>query len=158
MTLVYLGVGSNVGNRSKNIDQARDFLKSAGVPVRRTSPVYETEALCRPGQTMPAFLNAVFEIETLFPPDELLQKMEDVERAMGRDQKENWQPRIIDLDLLLYGDTVLDTETLKVPHPSLAQRWFVLKPLADLAPDLNHPVLKTTIKELLCNFLSIRPM
>ncbi len=169
MTKVYVGVGSNVGDRSGNVDLARFYLEKKGIQVKRTSPLYETEAICKgggsgeksaqpsPAQTMPKFLNGVFEIETDLLPEALREELEHVERLCGRNRKGDWQSRTMDLDILIYGDKVFDSQRLKVPHPAIEKRWFVLKPLADLAPDLVHPILKTTIKEILCNFSSIPP-
>ena len=139
--IAYIGAGANTGDRRGNIEQAKDLLEKGGIRVVRMSPLYETEAECRPGQRMPPFLNGVLELETDLDPMGLLERLEAVERAMGRYHKGTWQPRAIDLDILFYGDLVMETERLKIPHPEAAKRWFVLKPLSDLAPDLVHPVL-----------------
>lgn len=159
MKSIFLGVGSNLGDREKNLDQARQKLEREGIRVCRTSPVYETEALCRfeNKRKMPKFLNAVFELETNLMPDQLLEALEGIEKKMGRKQKGNWKPRPIDLDILFYGDQVVESPRLRIPHPEIANRWFVLKPLSDLAPDWMHPISKKTIKELLCNSLSTQP-
>lgn len=149
MTVVYIGVGANTGDRQGNIEMAAVLLEKKGIRVTRVSPIYETEAVCKPGQRMPPFLNAAFEIETGLEPEALRELLEGVERAMGRYHKGGWQPRPIDLDILFYGDRVIDSERLKVPHPDAATRWFVLKPLSDIAPDLVHPVLKRTVRDLL---------
>lgn len=146
--LIYIGAGSNLGNRQENIQKARSFLNQKSMRVLRVSPLYETEALCRPGQTMPAFLNGVFEVETNLDPEELLSRLEQIEKSMGRIKKGDWQPRSIDLDILLYGDQVIFTDRLKIPHPGMDKRWFVLKPLSDLAPDLVHPVGHKSIQEM----------
>jgi len=159
--LAYVGVGSNLGNRQENIQKAQSLLNQKSIRVLRVSPFYETEALCRPAQTMPAFLNSVFEIETDLVPEDLLLQLEQVEKNMGRIKKGDWQPRTIDLDILLYGDQVISTDRLKIPHPEMEKRWFVLKPLSDLIPEFKHPnpMIGKTIKEiLLCNFSSIQPM
>ncbi len=159
MTLAYLGVGSNLGDRKKNIDEARVLLKKNGVMIKRISPLYETDAVVKGNQSMPEFLNGVFEIETKKEPMELLTLLEEVEKELGRRQKGDWGPRTIDLDLLFYGDSVIDSKRLQVPHPEIPNRWFVLKPLSDLAPDFVHPVLRKTIKELiLCNSSSTPQM
>ncbi len=154
---IFIGAGSNLGDRAASIDQAKVLLAKAGIVIVGSSPVYETPALTRLGAKMPDFLNAVLEVRTDLAPLELLDTLESVERTMGRQHKGDWAPRTIDLDLLLYGDMVLQSPRLILPHPGMADRWFVLKPLADLAPDVMHPLKKKTIKELLCNFLSIPP-
>lgn len=151
MPLVYIGVGSNIGDRYGQIDTARFFLEKKGITIKRVSPLYETEAVCKPGERQPKFINGVFEAETDLSPEALLDLLEQVERNMGRFRKGDWTPRTIDLDILFYGDRVVDSPRLKIPHPEIADRWFVLKPLSDLAPDLLHPVLKKTVKELLEN-------
>ncbi len=149
MAVIYIGVGSNQGDRHENIQRSRLRLGDAGVNVRRVSPLYETAAECKPGQSAPNYLNAVFEAETLLDPEDLLDALEKVERDLGRRSKGDWAPRSIDLDILLYADRIVETDRLKIPHPEMAGRWFVLKPLADLAPDVVHPGLKKTIRELL---------
>jgi 2-amino-4-hydroxy-6-hydroxymethyldihydropteridine diphosphokinase len=151
MVLVYIGVGSNIGDRYGQIDTAQFFLEKKGIAIKRVSPLYETEAVCKPGERQPKFINGVFEIETDLAPEPLLDLLEQVEKNMGRFRKGDWTPRTIDLDLLFYGDQVVDSPRLKIPHPEIARRWFVLKPLSDLAPDFLHPILKKTVKELLEN-------
>ncbi|MBI2083565.1 MAG: 2-amino-4-hydroxy-6-hydroxymethyldihydropteridine diphosphokinase [Deltaproteobacteria bacterium] len=151
MTIIYIGVGSNIGDRHQNIERARQLLITGGIAVKRVSPLYESKAICRPGETMPDFLNGVFEIETNLSPEDLLDKLEAVERELGRKEKGNWQPRTIDLDLLLYGNEVIQTKRLKVPHPDIEKRWFVVKPLVDLNPKLMHPTLKKRMEELYAN-------
>ena len=156
--LVYIGVGSNQGDRHENIEGSRRRLDDSGAHVRRVSPLYETEAELRTGQPgQPEFLNGVFEVETGLDPERLLDLLETIERELGRTKKGDWSPRPIDLDILLYEDRVVATDRLTIPHPELAGRLFALKPLADLAPDVVHPVLKKTIKELLWNFSSTPP-
>lgn len=158
MCLAYLGIGSNLGNRQKNIEKSKILLEAKKIRVLRTSPLYETEALCRLGQTMPDFLNGVFEVETFYVAEELLSKIEEVEKEMGRISKGDWASRVIDLDLLFYGSEIVNAPRLKIPHPEIENRWFVLKPLSDLIPEFKHPVIGKTIKEILCNFSSIQRM
>ena len=131
----YLGVGSNLGDRRGFIEQSRQKLEKNEVYVLRTSPLYETEALCKPGETMPAFINGVFEVETSLSPENLLGVLKNIEKEMGRESKGDWKPRPIDLDILLYGDLVIDTPDLKIPHPEIQKREFVLRPLKDLLGD-----------------------
>lgn len=156
--IVYIGVGSNQGDRHENIERSRSRLGQSGAHVRRVSPLYETQALLKPGQpSQPDFLNGVFEVETVLDPERLLDLLETIERELGRTGKGDWSPRTIDLDILLYENLVLDSPRLKIPHPEMTRRGFVLKPLADLAKDVVHPVLKKTIKEILWNFSSTPP-
>ena len=151
MTIVYLGVGANVGDRRGNIDSAQFYLEKKGIVVKRTSPLYETEAvsLSPSSEKMPPFMNGVFEVETELQPEELLRATEEIERALGREHKGDWKPRPIDLDILLYNERVVNTGRLQIPHPEMAKRWFVLKPLSDLIPDFVHPHFKISVKEML---------
>lgn len=135
--IAYLGVGSNLGDRVAFINQSRKKLEESGIRVLRTSPLYETEALCKPGQTMPPFMNGAFEIETSLSPEQLLEVLKKIEKDMGRESKGDWKPRPIDLDILLYDDLIIDTPDLKIPHPEMGKREFVLKPLLDLIGPLN---------------------
>ena len=138
----YIGLGSNLGDRRAMIADALDRLKP-----RRVSSVVETAPWGRSDQ--PAFLNAVAEIETDLEPSELLDRLLDLERDLGRVRHEKWGPRTIDLDLLLYGDRRVITESLSVPHPHLHERRFVLEGLAELCPDRTVPGLDLTVRELL---------
>lgn len=140
--LAYIGLGSNLGDRRALIAGALEQL----CPTR-VSRVVETEPLGRIDQ--PRFLNAVAEIETLLPPAELLKCLLDVERGLGRIRDERWGPRTIDLDLLLYGDEQVTSDSLCVPHPELHRRRFVLEGLAELCPDRPVPGLGRTVRELL---------
>ena len=138
----YIGLGSNLGDRRAMIAGALERLKP-----RRVSAIVETEPWGRTDQ--PRFLNAVAEIETDLEPAALLDRLLDVERDLGRVRCEKWGPRTIDLDLLLYEDRRVDSETLSVPHPRLHERRFVLEGLAELCPDRNVPGLDRTVRELL---------
>jgi len=124
-----------------------ELLESAGVRIARQSSVYETEP--RDIRNQPWFLNAVIEIETILFPLQLLHRVLKVEKEMGRRRIIAKGPRNIDIDILLYGNFVISTEALTVPHPRLDERRFVLEPLAELAPDLRHPVHRKAIRELL---------
>ncbi len=147
---VYIAFGSNLGDRAAHIEKASEKMATAGIHVVRVSPVYETKALCGPGHpAMPDFLNGVFEVETEFTPENLLKILQDIETDMGRETKGDWAPRVIDLDILFYGDLVIQREDLEIPHPEIQNRFFVLKPLSDLIPDFKHPTLLKTIRRLL---------
>src|ERR1044071_4784428 len=132
MTLAYLGMGSNVGDRAANLWEAsRRVHELPRTRIARLSPLYETEPI---GPDQPWFLNAVAEVETSLPADDLLAQFKRIERKMGRGPSERWGPRLIDLDILLYGDERIATSELTVPHTELWNRRFVLIPLLDVLP------------------------
>ena len=147
MKTVYLSLGSNIGNRERHLQDAIDRLNATGIQVQRISPVYETEPMDYTDQRW--FLNLVVEAETKFFPMQLLARTSKIERELGRVRTVANGPRNIDIDILLYGSTRMKTAKLEIPHPRMAERRFVLAPLADLAPALRHPVLGKTIRELL---------
>jgi 2-amino-4-hydroxy-6-hydroxymethyldihydropteridine diphosphokinase len=144
---VYLSLGSNLGDRERKLRDALGLLAEPGLRVLRVSSFYETEPLEVRDQRR--FLNAVAEAETDFFPKQLLARLQRIEQRLGRRRLKPKGPRTIDIDILLYGGTVIDAEELQVPHPRLAQRRFVLEPLAELAPDLRHPVTRRTVTEML---------
>jgi 2-amino-4-hydroxy-6-hydroxymethyldihydropteridine diphosphokinase len=144
LTTVYLSLGSNMGDRQQNLDQALKLL-SQRMQVIKVSSVYDTEAVGPISQ--PRFLNLACEVKTRLAPEGLLTMVKGLELKMGRKGRTG-EPRIIDVDILLYGDTVVKTEALEIPHPRMAERQFVLVPLAEIAPDAVHPVLKKKIREL----------
>lgn len=149
MARAYIGLGSNAGGRREMIDRALEALRrSPGVEVAAVSPLLETDAVGGPdGQ--PAFLNAAATLETDLDPHTLLDVLQRIERDLGRERSVHWGPRPIDLDLLLYGERIVATWRLRVPHPRLRQRRFVLKPLAAIAPEAVDPITGRTVAELL---------
>jgi 2-amino-4-hydroxy-6-hydroxymethyldihydropteridine diphosphokinase len=147
MKTVYLGLGSNMGDREAMLQAALRALESPRLQIRRISPIYETEPMDVPGQHW--FLNLVAEAGTDFFPLQLLHHTGKVETQLGRRRVAPKGPRTIDIDILLYGNSVVTTRSLELPHPRFRGRRFVLAPLADLAPDLRDPVTHKTVRELL---------
>jgi 2-amino-4-hydroxy-6-hydroxymethyldihydropteridine diphosphokinase len=143
---VYLSLGTNLGDRLENLRQAASALTPA-LEITRLSPIYITAPWGYTDQ--PEFLNQVVEGRTDLSPEELLHFIKDLEEQLGRQPSFRYGPRLIDLDILFYGSQVVEQPGLRIPHPRLAERAFVLVPLADLAPDLMHTVLGKTIGELL---------
>ena len=147
MPIIYLSLGSNVGDRAANLRAAIAKLEGTAVQVRRVSSIYETEPVDLRKQ--PWFLNCVVEAETELSAAELLKKLRQMEAAMGSKKIVAKGPRLIDLDILLYGDESIDTPELQVPHPRMHLRRFVLVPLAEIAPKLRHPAWDTNVEGLL---------
>src|SRR5277367_2873402 len=147
MTLVYLSLGSNIGNRRENLSAAITALAGAGVRVRRISSFYETEPVDYLDQAW--FLNCVVQGETQLPALALLRGLRAIESRLGSKKLIAKGPRLIDIDVLLYGQATIETPELQVPHPRMTQRRFVLVPLAEIAPGLRHPSWPGTAQELL---------
>lgn len=146
MAIVYLGLGTNIGDRAANLQKAREALATFAT-IKTKSSLYETEAW---GYTRQApFLNQVLAIQTRLSPLSLLKKLKDTEAEMGREESFRWGPRLIDLDILFYDQQIIRLPSLTVPHESLHERAFVLVPLAEIAPDFIHPVFQKTVQALL---------
>lgn len=149
MSVAFIGVGSNLGDRKAHIERALELLKETNeIKIEKTSSWVETQPVGGPPQD--PYLNGAIQIETELLPLELLSRLKNVERRLGRMKAERDAPRQIDLDILLYGDSVFfEGKTLVIPHPRMAERRFVLEPLAEIAPDLVHPKLQKTVRVLL---------
>ncbi|MBI5849029.1 MAG: 2-amino-4-hydroxy-6-hydroxymethyldihydropteridine diphosphokinase [Nitrospirae bacterium] len=146
MSIVFIGIGSNLGNRQENCLEAIRLLKNRGVKVTKQSSMIETEPW---GVTeQPHFINLAIEAGTDLGPEEFLLLLKNIERAMGREKTAHWGPRVIDLDILLYDDRIIDSADLKIPHPHRHERDFVLVPLMEIAPEKIHPVMNKRISEL----------
>lgn len=147
MKTAFLALGSNIGDREANLREAANRLEPDQIHILRRSSLYETA----PQELLdqPWFLNAVVEIETSLFPMHLLARVREIEREMGRRRTTPKGPRNIDIDILFYGRIVMAAPELEVPHPRIAQRRFVLEPLAEIAPDFRHPVTGKTAGEML---------
>ncbi len=143
--LAYLSLGSNVGNREGNLREAIDRLESAGRVVS-VSSFYETEPVEFTEQAW--FINCAVSLETTKMPEELMTSLLRIEQAMGRQRTGKKGPRTIDIDLLLFDDMIMNSAALKIPHPAMHERRFVLEPLTEIAPEVRHPILKRTVREL----------
>ncbi|RZK22755.1 MAG: 2-amino-4-hydroxy-6-hydroxymethyldihydropteridine diphosphokinase [Hymenobacter sp.] len=145
--IAYLLLGSNLGDRAALLHQAQQLLAATAGEILAASARYETAAWGLEDQ--PAFLNQVLAVRTTLPPLALLAACQATEQQAGRERHQRWAARTLDVDILLYGDAVIDLPTLAVPHPALPARRFTLVPLAEMAPQLVHPQLHQTIAELL---------
>jgi len=170
MAVVYVAMGSNLGRRVATLGLAKEQLVAVGgLVLTDSSPYYETEPESAPslapslrsglatlgsragpgGLDQPHFINSVLRLQTDLTPAELLQRLQRIEQALGRQRGIRWGPRTIDLDVLLYDDIVMREEALEIPHPRMHERRFVLEPLCDIAPEIRHPLLGKTARELL---------
>ena len=143
----FLSLGSNLGDRMKNLGSAIDLLYKSGVHIVSKSSVYETEPVGIVSESW--FYNQVLEVETELAPMELLIQIQRIEEQMGRVRTEQLSSRPIDIDILLAGEETVSTENLEIPHPRLTERNYVIYPLAEIAPDVKHPVLNERIISLL---------
>jgi 2-amino-4-hydroxy-6-hydroxymethyldihydropteridine diphosphokinase len=145
----YIAIGANLGERETTMRRALELLnETEDVRVTRVSSFIENPAIGGPSNA-PAFLNGVAQIETTLAPEELLDRLLDIEKRLGRVRREKWEPRAIDLDVVLFGDQIVNTDRLTIPHPLMHERRFVLEPLAEIAPNAVHPILKYRVQELL---------
>ncbi len=145
---IFVSIGSNLGRREENCKHATERI-DASCRVVRMSSLYETEPWGEKDQ--PLFVNRVVEIRTALSPFELLDLFKSIETDTGRTPSYRWGPRLIDLDILFYGDMVIDDNVLTIPHPLVHKRRFVLVPMVEIAPEFVHPVLKRNMSELLCS-------
>ena len=147
MSLVYIGFGSNIGDRLAHIQNAiRALSKIDGITLKKISSIYTTDPVGYEAQAQ--FLNGVAAIQTSLSPLSLLHTLKDIETTVGRKHRIRWGPREIDLDILIYGDLCVQTEKLIIPHPEMPLRGFVLVPLTEIAPNLVHPVFQESIQTL----------
>lgn len=144
--IVYIALGTNMGNLKENIETAIKKMKEAQISISKIAEPLHNKAYGKTDQD--DFLNTVVEAETNLDPWDLLDALQTIETQMGRVRKEHWGPRIIDLDIVLYEDRIIETERLTVPHPDMKNRDFVLYPLAEIAPDLVHPIEGKTISQM----------
>jgi 2-amino-4-hydroxy-6-hydroxymethyldihydropteridine diphosphokinase len=149
MAIIYIGIGSNLGDKEGNCKTAIERLSENGITIKKISSPYRTKPWGVEDQ--PYFVNMAVKAETNINPSELLPILKTIEKEMGRQDGVRWGPRLIDLDLLFYDDLVISCNELEIPHPFLHKREFVLLPLAEIAAEFVHPVLKATIKQLVGN-------
>jgi|ERR1700754_737573 len=146
MNNIFLLLGSNLGNRKQFLKQAVEQIEAEIAPLICVSSIYETQSWGKADE--PDYLNQVLELESELTAPEVLQKILTIENLLGRTRQEKWGSRIIDIDILFYGDAIIDAPDLKVPHPELHKRRFTLEPLAEIAPDFVHPLLNKNILQL----------
>ena len=149
--LVHLGLGSNLGDRKEYLSMAYNQLRSEALREFRASSIYESEPLLKMPQ--PKYLNMVVCGLTIFSPQELLKKCQQIEISLGRVHRERWGCREIDIDILSYGNRIIDNDDLVIPHPEIENRSFILMPMLELSPEWPHPETGITIRELWENWL-----
>jgi 2-amino-4-hydroxy-6-hydroxymethyldihydropteridine diphosphokinase len=147
--IVFLLLGTNLGDRKKNLTVARNAIELAVGPITNASAVYETAAWGKTNQA--EFLNQAIAVETMFSPERVLEEILGIEHNMGRKRDIKWAERIMDIDILLYENEIIDRPHLRVPHPELPNRRFALVPLTEIAGDVVHPINKNTIRSLLAS-------
>jgi 2-amino-4-hydroxy-6-hydroxymethyldihydropteridine diphosphokinase len=144
---IFILLGSSLGDRQENLDRARQEISRSVGEIITTSSIYKTAAWGNTQQ--PDFYNQVIEIRSAHDPEKLILDTQRIEQKMGRTREEKWGPRIIDIDILFYGDSVISAENLTIPHPEIANRRFTLLPLAEIASDFIHTILKKSVLQLL---------
>ncbi|WP_422354778.1 2-amino-4-hydroxy-6-hydroxymethyldihydropteridine diphosphokinase [Roseivirga pacifica] len=153
MTSIYLLLGTNLGNKSANLQRAKELLTSHAIIIKKESKIYETAAWGNEDQ--PSFLNQVVEVDSNKSPQRILTLVNQIEEEMGRVRFEKWGERLIDIDILYFGSHEIQNEDLVIPHPEIQNRRFTLAPLAEMAPSFIHPILKKTQQELLDNCVDL---
>ncbi len=147
---VYIGIGSNLGNKVENCRKAINLIeKMPSLTLKEQSPLFRTEPVGVSGQDW--YVNCVISLWSEIPAHQILKQLLSIETAMGRERRRKWDPRPIDLDILLFGNRIIHDQDLQVPHPLMHLRKFVLVPMVQLAPDMMHPIINKTMRELLKN-------
>src|SRR3989338_4974514 len=161
MHAAFVALGSNLSNPVEQCHRALCKIENSdGIDLVQCSLFYQTEPLVperNDPARVPSYVNAVCEVRTKLSPDELLARLLSIERELGRERREKWESRIIDLDLLFYDDLVFHTMSLRLPHPEIQNRRFVLEPMCEIAPEWVHPVLKKSIADLQLSCRSLNP-